>query len=1423
LLQKILDANNIKHFDGCNLKKTRVYLKERRWEIVLEAPNYIDSSIVAKVEDLLKKKIDGIDDIRIIVECSTSIEWFHNNFQKVWEDVNNRIQREGLSWARCLPNCRPELEDENILLHINNPMIAELFYAKKVNKYIEECLSKWYKINCKVHLVMDEDELEIYQQEYNKRKWEENTSLIEGVINGIEVQQSSNKANNSVNQCQKQTVVLGRTFEGEPIPIDQLREDSGRVIVKGQIFDIETRETRSGKIIYSMDITDYSGSITIKSFCEKDQADKIKNQLAKGDWVLVRGECLYDKYQRDVVIIFNDLMITEGLEREDNAEIKRVELHLHTQMSAMDGVSSVDSLVSRAAKWGHPAIAITDHGVLQAFPDAYKAGKKYGIKILYGVEAYLVNDCRPLILNGNEMDFNQPIVVFDVETTGLDSKKDAITEIGAVKIVNKKIIDSFQTFVNSEIPIPPNITKLTGIDNDMVKDAPLIEEALGRFKDFCGEAALAAHNAPFDLGFIKEKAKSLEWEINNPIIDTLVLSRELVQDIKRHKLNHLAKYFGIRLDNHHRAHEDAAATGQILLKLLEILEKMGVKRLIDINTAFTNITNLNSLPSNHATILVKNKVGLKNLYKLVSKSHIDYFYRRPRIPKSLLMKYREGLLIGSGCEAGELYKAMVKGTPYDEIKEIAQFYDFLEVQPVANNAYLVREGHVESFEELEKINKSIVKLGKRIGKPVVATGDVHFLDPHDEYFRRILMSGQGYSDADYQPPLYFKTTEEMLKDFSYIDKETALEIVVHAPRQIAESIDNIQPIPDGLSTPEIPEAEKKIKEMSLEKAYRIYGKPLPDLVSKRLEKELNSIIKHGFAVLYYIAHKLVKKSLIDGYLVGSRGSVGSSVVAYMTNITEVNPLPPHYVCPQCKHSDFNIDKSKYGVGIDLPDKNCPKCGSVYKKDGFDIPFEVFLGFKGDKVPDIDLNFSGEYQPIAHKYTEELFGKGYVFRAGTIGTIAEKTAFGFVRKYLDEKEITVSNAEIKRLVAGCTGVKRTTGQHPGGVMVVPRSREIYEFTPIQYPADDKDSGVITTHFDYNFIHDNLVKLDILGHDDPTMIRMLEDITGEDAKEIPLDDEKTMGIFSSTEPLKIKPEDIGSQVGTFGIPEFGTRFVRQMLVDTKPTTFGELVRISGLSHGTDVWLNNAQDLIRDGIAQLSEVISTRDDIMIYLIYKGVEPTLAFQIMESVRKGKGLTPEFEEAMIAKDVPDWFISSCKKIKYMFPKAHAAAYVIMAFRIAYFKVYHPLAFYSTYFTIKSSDFDADVALGGKDAVKEKIRELESKGNSATAKEKSLLTVLEVVLEMYCRNISFLPVDLYESHPTKFLIVDNECIRLPLNTLQGVGVSAALSIAQAREQGEFISLEDLRERTKITKTAIEVLKKHGALKGIPETSQLSLF
>ena len=1416
---------------NCILQKILVYKKSRRWDIFIKSDFHIDSNKIIKLESILKEKIKGIDEININVEYLGGPEWFCENLDKLWVDFEKEMRRDLPSCSRWFSYCTPLLDDKTLKIFINNPMVLELFKVKSVDKYVEKWAYRVSGSHYKTELLLDASHIKNKQEEHYQRIMQEEEVFIKTAISASQASSENTSKNVSKNTSsgEMQPVesntggcILGKPFTGQAVPIDSLNEDSGMVIIKGVIFDIESKETKSGKVIYCFDITDYTNSITAKTICTKDKADKLRDSLNKEDWVMVQGECQYDKYQREIVMFIKNLTKIPPQEREDKHDVKRVELHLHTQMSAMDAVSPVKSLVARAAKWGHPAVAITDHGVLQAFPDAYAAGKKYGIKIIYGVEAYLINDCKPLIANGNNNDFSQPFIVLDIETTGLNAATDKITEIGAVKILNKEIIDSFHTFVNPGIPIPPKITELTGITNDMVKEAPSTEDALTKFMHFCGNNALVAHNAPFDIGFIREEAKSIGWDINNPIVDTLTLSRELLKDLKNHKLDTLAKHLGVSLKNHHRASDDARATGEIFIKLIDMLEARGIKTLSDINTAFGHTSNLNSLESNHAVILVKNKTGLRNLYIMVSKSHLDYFYRRPRIPKSLLMQYREGLIVGSGCEAGELYKAMVKGASYEEAMEIADFYDYLEIQPLGNNEYLIREGHVKSEQELQNINKRILEIGKKLGKPVVATGDVHFLDPQDEYFRRILMSSQGYTDAEKQPPLYFKTTDEMLEDFRYLGEELAREVVIDAPRKIAETVEDIQPIPDKLCPPEIPGAEDEVARMAMENAKAIYGDPLPEIVAKRLEKELNSIITHGFAVLYYIAHKLVKKSLSDGYLVGSRGSVGSSFVATMTGITEVNPLPPHYVCPNCKHSDFEVDKSKYGVGVDLPDKNCPLCGTAYKKLGFDIPFEVFLGFKGDKVPDIDLNFSGEYQPVAHKYTEELFGKGHVFRAGTIGTIAEKTAFGFVKKYLEENNKVVTNAEIKRLVAGCTGVKRTTGQHPGGIMVVPKSRDVFEFTPIQYPADDKDSDVITTHFDYNFIHDTLVKLDILGHDDPTVIRMLEDITGVNAREITIGEKETMKLFSSTEPLGLAPEDIDSPVGTFGVPEFGTKFVRQMLADTRPTTFAELIRISGLSHGTDVWLNNAQDLIRDGIATLSEVISTRDDIMLYLIDKGVEPTTSFKIMENVRKGKGLTEEFENAMREKDVPEWFINSCKKIKYMFPKAHACAYVIMAFRIAYFKVYYPEAFYAAYFTVRADDFDIDLVLGGKEVIREKIRQLESKGNEATAKEKNLITILEVALEMYCRNIKMLPVDLYASDPVKFLITEKG-IRPPLSSLQGVGTAAAKSISEAREKGEFISIEDLRERARVSKTVIDMLRNHGALDNIPETSQISLF
>jgi len=1134
----------------------------------------------------------------------------------------------------------------------------------------------------------------------------------------------------------------------------------------------------------------------------------------------LEGDVTYDNYSRDNVIMLKSLVLLTKEVRKDTEVSKRVELHVHSQMSSMDGITSIKKIVERASIWGHKSIAVTDHGVVQAFPEAMDAGKQYGVKILYGVEGYMVNDQKDIVTNiHGEIEINN-FVVFDLETTGLSAKNDRIIEIGAVKIVDGNIVDEFSQLIDPEISIPKHITEITSITNDMVEGKPYIKDILPLFKEFIGDCTLVAHNANFDMGFIREKMKLEGIKVDNPVLDTLELSRAVFPNLKSHKLNIVAKHLDISLVNHHRAVDDASATGEILLKILEILEDKNFKNIGDLNSLTKN-RDISKGELYHVIILVKNYVGLKNLYSLISDSHIKFFHRKPRMPKSLIEANRDGLIIGSACEAGELYRAILNNKSYNEIRDIVKFYDYLEIQPLGNNMHLVRDGVVKDEEELKSINKRIYELGKTSKKLVVATGDIHFLEPEDEVYRRILMSGQGFSDADLQAPLYFKSTNEMLDEFSYLGEDTSREVVITNTNLISDSIEEIIPVPSGTFPPIIEGADEDLKRITYKKAYEIYGDPLPEIVEERLNRELTSIIKNGYAVMYIIAQKLVWKSNADGYLVGSRGSVGSSFVATMSGITEVNPLAPHYVCPKCKYSEFFTD-GIVASGSDLQDKNCPKCNSVLNKDGQDIPFEVFLGFEGDKEPDIDLNFAGEYQSNAHKYTEELFGEGYVFRAGTIGTIADKTAYGFVKKYFEKKEMNVSNAEINRLVKGFLGIKRTSGQHPGGVMIVPKYKDILDFTPIQYPADDKSSGVITTHFDYNAISGRILKLDILGHDVPTIIRMLEDITGIDPTKIPLDETKTMKIFTSTEPLGIKPEDINCPVGTLGIPEFGTRFVRQMLVDTQPSTFSELVRISGLSHGTNVWVNNAQDLVRNNIAPLSKVISTREDIMLYLINAGMDKKKSFFIMEKVRKGRGLSPEDEEDMRALDLPDWYIESCNKIKYMFPKAHAVAYVMMSFRIAYFKVYYPEAFYATYFTIKAADFDGELIIQGKEAIKSKIMELENLGNNITAKEKNLLTVLEVALEMYQRGLKFERVDLYKSHSDKFLIGENGILP-PLKVLDGVGENAAKKIVEEREKGIFISIEDLVNRGKATKPVIEALTKHGCLQNMPESNQISLF
>ncbi|MDF2545880.1 MAG: PolC-type polymerase [Anaerosolibacter sp.] len=1405
---------------GGDIEKIRYNQEKKRLDIVVLPKEIVYKQNLEKIKERIYGSLSFLQEINFFtvyrhmdIDQESIIKIYKDN---ILFELNQKLPST-LAWMK---NAEFQLENDLLYIRIESELGVESLKEKKVDHFIERILSYEFGISIKVILIYESEEETGCNEEYLKLKEEETQNLLKGLINQLPERADILKDPKEKGQ-NIEGVILGKRINEVKTPISDVTEESGSACIEGEIFSLETRELKNGKTLFTLCITDYTGSIAAKIFAKKEQTEVLDETLSIGKYIRLKGEARYDTFSRELIIMANDINEARPVVRVDKSEHKRIELHAHTQMSSMDGVSSTSSLVKRAAKWGHPAIAITDHGVVQAFPEAMEAGKKHDIKVIYGVEGYLVNDGAPIVLNCNNKPLDQCYVVFDIETTGLSSKHDGITEIGAVKISEGKVIDHFNMLVNPERAIPSNIVELTGISDEMLRDQPKIEEVLPKFLEFVGENPVVAHNAGFDTSFIKENCHRLGLSFDNPVVDTLSLAKILMPKLKKYKLNIIATALGVVLKNHHRAVDDAGATAEIFIQFLNLLKERNISELREINELSNKNADIKKMDTYHIIILVKNYTGLKNLYKIISASHMNYFYKRPRIPKSLLTQMREGLIIGTACEAGELYRAITSNKSKREIEEIVKYYDYLEIQPIHNNTFLIDKGIVKDEEELRDINKKIVDLGTAFHKPVVATGDVHFLDPHDEAYRRILMAGQGFDDADEQTPLYFRTTDEMLKEFEYLGKHAALDVVVNYPNHIANQVDHIIPIPDDTFPPIIEGSDEDLRRMCYEKATRIYGDPLPELVQKRLDRELNSIISNGYAVMYIIAQKLVAKSLQDGYLVGSRGSVGSSFVATMSNITEVNPLPPHYVCPNCKDSEFITDGS-IGSGADLPDKVCPKCNIFYLKDGHDIPFEVFLGFEGDKEPDIDLNFAGEYQPTAHKYTEELFGEGYVFRAGTIGTIADKTAYGFVKKYYEEKQIPVNNREIERLAKGCTGVKRTTGQHPGGVMVVPNYKEIYDFCPIQYPANDGSSGIITTHFDYHSISGRLLKLDILGHDVPTIIRMLQDITGVDPTQIPLDDKETVKIFTSLDPLKIVDKEFICEVGSLGIPEFGTKFVRQMLVDTQPSTFAELVRISGLSHGTDVWLNNAQELVRQGTAELKDVISTRDDIMNYLIYKGLPPKTAFKIMEKVRKGKGLSPEDEEAMAQNKVPKWYIDSCNKIKYMFPKAHAVAYVMMSFRIAYFKVHYPLAFYATYFTTKASDFDADLVVRGKEKIKNKMKELETLGNAMSQKEKDLLTVLEVASEMYARGLHFLPVDIYKSDAEHFKIVEDKLLP-PLCALQGVGENAAKSICESRKDREFISLEDLRTRAKVTKTVIETLQNHGCLDGLPNTNQLSLF
>ena len=1219
-------------------------------------------------------------------------------------------------------------------------------------------------------------------------------------------------------------MIYGEDVNSLVHPIKDLNQNSKTVAIVGEIFHIENKELRNGKILSIMSITDNTSSINCKLFLNDLNKDKILNAVKEGSYVKIKGDILFDTYQRELTMTISGIRAEVKPQREDTCKKgKRVELHAHTQMSSMDALCSTKKLVKQAAAWGHKAIAITDHGVVQAFPEAMDAGKSNNIKILYGVEGYLVEDNAPVIKNANDESLSQTFVVFDLETTGFSNKNDKITEIGAVKIENFKVVDRFSQLINPQKDISYKVQELTGITNDLIKDKPTIEEVLPKFIEFIGDSVMVAHNADFDMGFMQQKCREQNIEFKNTSVDTLTLARTLLPHMKRFRLNLIAKELGVPLLNHHRAVDDAEATAHIFIKFLEMIQKRGGEKLSDINTILGNI-DYTKLTTNHITLIAKNQAGIKNLYKIVSDAHINHYHRAPRILKSVLEQYKEGIIVGSACEAGEVFQAVKQNKSEEELERIISLYDYIEVMPIDNNRFMIDKGEVEDEEELRELNRRLIEVAKKFGKIPVATGDVHFIDKHEALFRKVLKYSQGFKVDEEETYLHFRTTDEMLEEFKYLGEDLAYEVVVENTNKVADMVEKVLPIPNETFPPRIEGSDKELRDMCNAKAERIYGSPLPDVVRKRLDRELNSIINNGYAVMYIIAQKLVTKSLADGYLVGSRGSVGSSLAATMSDITEVNPLPAHYVCenPDCKYSYF-YEIGEWGSGADLPDKDCPKCGRPLKKDGHDIPFEVFLGFEGDKEPDIDLNFSGSYQPVIHKYTEVLFGEGHTYKAGTIGTVAEKTAFGYAKKFVEENDLNSTSAEVLRLANGCTGVKRTTGQHPGGIMVIPDYKDVYDITPIQYPANDPSCGVITTHFDYHSISGRILKLDILGHDVPTIIRMIEDITGKIATEIPLDDKETMSLFTSTEALGVTPEEINCPIGCLAIPEFGTKFVRQMLLDTKPKTFAELVRISGLSHGTDVWLNNAQDLVVEGTVEFKEVISTRDDIMNYLIFKGLPPKMAFTIMESVRKGKGLKPEFIEEMKKNDVPDWYIGSCQKIKYMFPKAHAVAYVMMSFRLAYYKVHYPEAFYATYFTMKAEDFDADLIVKGLDAIKNKMDEITSMGNDATAKEKNMFTVLEVAYEMYARGIKILPVDIYESDAKEFKVVGEKQILPPMIALQGVGENAAIHIQQERENGEFISKEDLQKRTKISKTVIETLTIHGSLDNMSEKNQLSLF
>lgn len=1417
------------YFTQAFITNVNVQLQKKSWMIHIHLPELVPVEVWEGVQEKIRRYLAPSID--------ASVQFIYDPLEtkvvmeKYWHWIKKQIaEKSAVASSGWLGKAKWKIVSNSLEIIFPNVLMEKMARQKELDFLVQGYYRKLTGQEIRVVLKTDEKVIDLSEREEMKQQEEQ---VLRRQLYQSQMQEAKAREKIEERAPADSKIQLGNQIQDSPVLIDTIQDEEKRITVAGEVFGIDWKDLKSGRTLFTCYLTDYSNSIAMKMFVNREDMPTLR-QIKNGVWLKVRGPVQYDTFSRDLVLTARDLVEVPKVEeyRMDESEEKRVELHFHTAMSAMDGLygfekegfSKFSKVCERLKEWGHTALAITDHGVIQAFPEAYDVGKSHGIKMLLGMEANVVDDGVSIVMNPENRNLEDDVyVVFDVETTGLSVSHDVMIELAAVKMKQGKIIDRYETFINPHRPLSAFTTELTGITDDMVQDAPELHEILPDFIQFIEGSVIVAHNARFDMGFIQAAFRKHGHPIAvNPVMDTLELSRFLFPDLKNHRLNTLAKKLDVTLEQHHRAIYDTEATGEIHWKLLEMLLKREITQLNELNEASKD-RDLNRLRPFHAIIFAKNKTGLKNLYELVSLSHIKHFYRVPRIPKSLLDEYREGLIIGSGCEKGELYETILNKTP-EEAEEVAKFYDYLEIQPLEMNQHLVEKGLVDSIDRIKQANKLVVEIGEKLGKPVVATGNAHYLDEKDAIYREIVSNNQmgGARFTGALPRAHLRTTDEMLEEFAYLGARKAREVVIANTQLIADQIEDINPFPEGTYTPEIEGVEDELREICYETAHAWYGNPLPDIVAERLETELNGIISNGYAVIYMISSKLVVKSIEDGYLVGSRGSVGSSFVATMSRVSEVNPLPPHYRCQDCFVTEFVTDGS-VETGFDLPDRVCPKCGEQMKKDGHDIPFATFLGFEGDKTPDIDLNFASDYQARCHAYTEDLLGKECIFRAGSVGTVKEKTAFGYVKKYAEENNRTFRQAEVARIANGCIGVKRTTGQHPGGLMVVPKTMDVEDFTPVQRPANNMKSTVTTTHFDYNAIGGKILKLDLLGHTAPAMLKMLKDMTGVDPVTLPTNDPKVIELFKSTESLGIKPEDIsGVSLGTLGIPEFGTAFAQGILEIARPRTIGEFTRVSGLSHGTDVWAGNARELIQNGVCTLSEAICNRDDIMLYLIRRGLPNKTSFKIMEAVRKGKGLTEEQTALMREHDVPEWYIESCKKIKYMFPRAHAAAYVISAIWIAYYKVYHPEAFYAAYFSKAIKDFDIELMVKGYQSITNAMKEIKEKGYGASQKEKQFMTILELAQEMYARGIKFLPIDIHQSHASKFLIRDGGLLP-PFASIAGVGESAAEGIAEAQETGEFLSIEDLQRRGRISSTVVESLQRMGCLQGLPESNQLSLF